>query len=80
MLKTESLYVLVVKVPVLKRIQHRENRDCVKVSHVLKLPLFNLDLHVVVNFLFEQPTELEFNVRLEPLARLDCKVLPLCDL
>lgn len=69
--------VLLVKVPVLKWVKHRESCNCVEVLHLFKFSFFDLDFYVIVNFLLKQSTQLELNVGLKPLARVHLEILPL---
>ena len=76
-LNQESSQVLLIEVPVLQRVQYREARNRVEIIHFLQFALFNLYFDVVVDLFFEEATQLELNVGLEPLTLLNSVILPL---
>lgn len=76
----ESADVLLVQIPILKRIDNWEHGNCIEIGHIFEFTLFNLNFHVIVDFFFEEAGQLKLHIGLKSLTRRNSIVFPLSDL
>lgn len=60
-------------------VNHAEDGNCIELLHSFQCFLFNLDLHMIMDFFFEKSREFELHIGLKSVLATHMKVLPLRD-